>query len=292
MIKSMTGYGKGRGEADGVAVSVEIRSVNHRYGDISVKLPRNLLGYEAEIKKRVAERLKRGKIDIFISQDHSDTVASVPVLNRSLAAAYMDVFSQAAREFAVTGEVPLMLLMNQRDVVTIQEAEVAGETMRPVLEKALDQALTMLEAMRRVEGEATSADFEQRLSALEDLLGRVEKRAPRVPLEWQARLKERLERHAQDFAAAPERIAQELAIFADRCDISEEIARFQSHLGQFRSLFNVGEPVGRQMDFIVQEMNREANTMGSKSNDAELTRMVVSIKSELEKVREQVQNVE
>lgn len=292
MIKSMTGYGKGQGESAGLAVGVEIRSVNHRYGDVNVKLPRMLLEYETEIKKRVGERLKRGKIDVFISLDHNELVGGAPVLNRPLAAAYMAIFSRARQEYDVTGAVPLELLMAQKDVITLREGTVAGEILRPALDRALDEALIMLESMRRVEGESTRADFEQRLAAVEELLGRVEQRAPQVPLEWQGKLKERLERYAPDVAADPARLAQELAIFSDRCDISEELARFRSHLAQFRDLLGNGEPVGRQMDFLVQELNREANTMGSKSNDADLTRQVVGVKSELEKIREQVQNIE
>ena len=292
MIKSMTGYGKGQTCVDGLTVTVEVRSVNHRYGDVSVKAPRALLASELEIKKRVAERLKRGKIDVFITQETAAGTSALPALNLPLAEAYMQLFEKLARDFPVTGGVPLELLAGQRDVVLLQEGGVAEEVLAGAVELALAMALDMLEKMRLAEGAATLADFEQRLATVEELLGQIETRAPQVPLEWQQRLRERLARYAQEIEIDPQRLAQELAVYADRCDISEELTRFRSHLQQFRTLFVTAEPVGRQLDFLVQELNREANTMGSKSNDAELTRSVVTLKSELEKIREQVQNVE
>ncbi|MEJ2202253.1 MAG: DUF1732 domain-containing protein, partial [Desulfuromonadaceae bacterium] len=160
------------------------------------------------------------------------------------------------------------------------------------LERALGQALDATRKMRRQEGEATQLDMEARLLQLEKVLGDVESRAPRVSIEWRDKLALRLAKLQTDFEYDPQRVAQEIAIFADRCDISEEITRFRSHLEQFRGLFAQAEPVGRQMDFLVQELNREVNTMGSKSNDGDLTRMVVGMKAELEKIREQVQNIE
>jgi uncharacterized protein (TIGR00255 family) len=292
MIKSMTGYGKGQSSIDGVTVTVEVRSVNHRYGDVSVKAPRGLLASELEIKKQVGERLKRGKIDVFVSQETAAGSSALPALNLPLAAAYMQVFESLAATFPVSGGVPLELLAAQRDVVLLQEGGVPEETLLKAVAAALASALDKLEKMRLTEGAATLADFEQRLGTVEELLGQVETRAPQVPIEWRQRLQERLARYGQEIEVDPQRLAQELAVFADRCDISEELTRFRSHLQQFRTLFGSDEPVGRQLDFLVQELNREANTMGSKSNDAELTRVVVSLKSELEKIREQVQNVE
>jgi uncharacterized protein (TIGR00255 family) len=292
MIKSMTGYGKGQSLIDGVTVTVEVRSVNHRYGDVSVKAPRGLMASELEIKKKVGERLKRGKIDVFVTQETAAGSSALPTLNLPLANAYMQVFQNLAEAFPVSGGVPLALLAGQRDVVSLQEGGVPEETLLRGVAEALTVALDMLEKMRLAEGAATLADFEQRLAGVEELLGQVESRAPQVPGEWRQRLQERLARYGQELEVDPQRLAQELAVFADRCDISEELTRFRSHLQQFRALFAGVEPVGRQLDFLVQELNREANTMGSKSNDAELTRLVVTLKSELEKIREQVQNVE
>ena len=292
MIKSMTGYGKGQGGGEGIALTVEVKSVNHRYGDVTVKAPRFLLPLENEIKKKIATRLKRGKIDVFINHELSSNGGALPSLNRPLAAAYVALFSEMRDAFGLEGSIPLALLCAQKDVVVLREGELAEEEARRCLDQGLEQALAALEAMRIAEGEATSRDLAGRLAQLEEWMTEVEKRSPQVVREWQGRLQERLARLNQDLAYDPQRIAQEVALFADRCDISEEITRFRSHLSQFRGLLEGAEPVGRQLDFLVQELNREANTMGSKSNDVELTRQVVAIKAELEKIREQVQNIE
>lgn len=292
MIKSMTGYGKGQGTAEGLALTVEIKSVNHRYADITVKSPRSLLFLESEIKKRVGERLRRGKIDIFINQDVLTSSLQVPVVNHSVAAAYVKVFEELRSTYGLEGGIPLGLIAGQKDVLVVREGELDEAVVRSCLDTALQRALDSIEGMRSVEGAATLIDMESRLAVAEGLLGEVEARAPGVPLEWQAKLSERLARLNGDIAADPQRLAQELAVFADRCDISEEVVRFRSHLQQFRQLFRQDEAIGRQLDFLLQELNREVNTMGSKSNDADLTRLVVGLKAELEKVREQVQNVE
>ena len=292
MIKSMTGFGKGQARTEHLALTVEIKSVNHRYADISVRSPRTMLAHEGEIKRRVGERLKRGKIDVFVNQDLTESTAVVPQLNLPLAAAYVRVFEEMRTRFSVEGGIPLALLAAQKEVVILQEGEPALDAVRSCLDPALGQALDHLEGMRAAEGEATRRDLEQRLAEVGEVLAAVEERAPAIPREWRDKLHERLQRLTGDIAFDPQRLAQEIALFADRCDISEEIVRFRSHLNQFRTLLDAEEPVGRQLDFLVQELNLEVNTMGSKSNDADLTRQVVTIKSELEKIREQVQNIE
>ncbi len=291
MIKSMTGYGRGEAKHEGLQFSVEIKAVNHRYGDVNIKAPRLLSSLEPELKKRVQSQLKRGKIDVFISQDNSSRLAAVPVVAEDLARAYMAAFGRLQEVSGLSGSVSVEFLASQKDVLQIQDAELSVDDMRACLFDALDNALAAIIAMRRCEGDATAADMHLRLESLTAILSSIETVAPVVPLEWQQKLQERLAK-LQDNGGDPQRIAQEIAIFADRCDISEEITRFKSHLQQFTDLLNEEEPVGRQMDFLVQELNREANTMGSKSNDATLTRHVVALKSELEKIREQVQNIE
>lgn len=291
MIKSMTGFGRGQAQVDGLSFSVEIRAVNHRYGDINIKAPRLLLPLEGQIKKQVSAVLKRGKVDVFITQETVGQVAAQPVVNRPLADAYMQLFKQLADDYGVSGGVGLNLLLAQKDVLTLQDVNIEEQELSVCLSSALDTALQALLVMRKKEGEATAVDMRQRLELLEELLEQIVTRSPQVAIEWQQKLKDRLDRLGDD-AGDPQRVAQEIAIFADRCDISEEVTRFKSHLGQFGGLLEQEEPVGRQMDFLVQELNREANTMGSKSNDAELTRQVVMLKSELEKIREQVQNIE
>lgn len=291
MIRSMTGYGYGRAKANGLVFTVEIRAVNHRYADICVKAPRLLLAFEAEVKKQVSAELKRGKIDVFINQESTEDSGTVPVLNQKVAQAYVDLFRQMQLQYELGGDIPLEVLINQKDVLSIKELAIDADDLRLSLRQAVDQALIGAVQMRKTEGQATLVDIQARLLLVNESLARIAARSPLVPGEWQQKLADRLQRLSED-RVDEQRLAQELALFADRCDISEELSRFQSHLQQFADLFEQDEPVGRQLDFLLQELNRETNTMGSKSNDADLTRNVVSIKAELEKIREQVQNVE
>lgn len=292
MLKSMTGYGKGMAVQEGLSLSVEIRSVNHRFCDINVKSPRALAPFEAEVRKIVGERLRRGKIDLFVNFEAGEAAALQASLNRPLATALVKAAQELRDEFPVSGEIPLEWLASQKDLILIREAELDADRLRTGLFQALEGALTGMHAMRCTEGEATSLDLAQRLGALLGLLEKIELRAPALAGEWRQKLEARLEKLTPGLAVDPQRIAQEVALFADRCDISEELTRFRSHLAQLEKLFSLDEPVGRKMDFLVQELNREANTMGSKSNDADLTSLVVDIKAELEKIREQIQNVE
>jgi uncharacterized protein (TIGR00255 family) len=292
LLKSMTGYGKGEVRQNDITVTVEIKTVNHRYADVSIKLPRTFLSLENGVRQQVGQALGRGKIDVYVNYELSTGAQAVPKLNRDLASAYHQLFSSMAREFNLEDQVSIGQIVSQKDVVQIEEANIDEAVLGTCLTRATEIALGQLISMRLAEGKQTGNDLEERLNAIEYMLAQIEKRAPQVPLEWQGKLAERLVKLQQNVEWDPQRVAQEIAIFADRCDISEEISRFRSHMVQFRALFNDVEPVGRRMDFLVQELNREVNTMGSKSNDADLTRTVVCLKSELEKVREQVQNVE
>lgn len=289
-MKSMTGYGRGQAVVGGVGLSIEIKTVNHRYADISVRAPRFLMPLEVQAKKQVNAVLKRGKIDVYINQVGGDELRVRPVAQTRLAAAYVEAFQQL-REVGAEGGVPLALLAAQPEVLTLQEVGFADNEVADCLQQALDKALQQVLEMRDAEGRAMDGDIRERLGLLQESLQCIEQRASVVPVEWQRKLGERLAR-LQGVEADPQRLAQEVAIVADRCDISEEVVRFNSHLQQFEQLLGQDEPIGRQLDFLVQELNREANTIGSKSNDATLTRYVVALKSELEKIREQVQNIE
>lgn len=291
MIRSMTGYGRGQGRVNGQIFLVEIRTVNHRYADINIKAPRLLMAFEAEVKKQVAALLKRGKIDVFINQEAAAEGSAIPLLNEPVAQAYIALFRRMQADYQLGGEIPLELLVAQKDVLIGEESALDEESLRASLRQAVDEALAGLVKMREIEGEATRQDMFERIAQISAWLEKIVARAPQVPLEWRQKLSERLQRLKED-GVDEARLAQELALFADRCDISEELTRFRSHLQQFEQLFESREPVGRQMDFLIQELNRETNTMGSKSNDAELTSNVVAIKAELEKIREQVQNIE
>ncbi|MFK5927204.1 MAG: YicC/YloC family endoribonuclease [Desulfuromusa sp.] len=291
MIKSMTGYGHGQAQVDGLSFSVEIKAVNHRYGDVSVKSPRFLAPLENVIKKQVLAVLKRGKIDVFISQEHTSQLANRPVVDEQVANAYIAAFKNLQKVSGLTGDISLEFLAAQKDVLVLKDVEFAQDDLKNCLTQAIKKALISIQDMRQKEGAATQVDIENRMTLLSQSIVVIEKSAALVPIEWQQKLRARLAR-LQENGGDPQRVAQEIAIFADRCDISEEITRFNSHLEQFYALLQQQEPVGRQLDFLVQELNREANTMGSKSNDATLTRHVVALKSELEKIREQVQNIE
>lgn len=292
MIKSMTGYGKGQLVGEDAQYSVEIKTVNHRYSDVTVKVPRALLFLEHDIKKWAGERLCRGKIDVFVTRETAQKSVLTPVVNEALAGEYMALFERLGNQYQLAADIPLSLLVSQRDVVVLREADLNEELARLEVRKALALAVDAVEKMRQLEGQALQQDVQQRLALMEQLLAHIESRAPQVAVEWRQKLGQRLARLNDEIEIDPQRIAQELAVFADRCDISEEVVRFKSHLQQFRQLFESSEAVGRQMDFLIQELNRETNTMGSKSNDADLTRQVVCIKSELEKIREQIQNIE
>jgi uncharacterized protein (TIGR00255 family) len=287
----MTGYGRGQAQSGSLSFSVEIKTVNHRYADISVKAPRMVAPLESQVKKQVGALLKRGTIDVYITQNSHAESTVTPVVNEHVAAAYLEALRHLQHVSGADGSISLEFLAAQPDVIKLEDVSFPEQEIEACLQLALADALEAVLNMRAAEGAATVADMEDRIAQLSEGLAQIETQADKVPQEWQRKLTERLARlQGGDFD--PQRVAQEIAIFADRCDISEELVRFRSHLQQFSSLLGHVEPVGRQMDFLVQELNREANTMGSKSNDAALTRLVVGLKSELENIREQVQNIE
>ncbi|GAB4567645.1 MAG: YicC family protein [Geothermobacteraceae bacterium] len=289
-ISSMTGFGKGQAAGESLTVGVEVRSVNHRFCDVSIKGPKAVAPFEASLKKRLSEELARGKVDVYINLDIVGEQGYSARANLPLAQAAKRALEEMRAALELEDPVTLEVLTRQKDLLVLEE-EVDLAELEQNLDRAVTEAVAQLRGMRATEGEALEEDFSQRLTRLENLLGQVEGRADKVPTEWREKLQQRLNRHAADIEVDPQRLSQELAIFADRCDISEEITRFHSHIGQFRQLLQSGEPVGRKLDFLVQEINREANTIGSKASDAQICNWVVEIKAELEKIREQVQNV-
>jgi len=291
MISSMTGYGKGAVRLGETGIQVEIRALNHRFCDISVKVPRNLVWLESAIKKKVCEELQRGKGDVFLTLENGAGGEATPHWNRALALQYIKIFTEMRDELHLEGGVPLELLAAQRDVVTMQTCEIDQTEMEKGVFEAVTKAVEEVKGMRRNEGKALCDDLRQRLETLSGILAQIERRAPAIPREWKDKLVDRLQRLDKELVCDPQRVAQEVALFADRCDISEEILRLKSHFSQFVDFLEQEDAVGRQLDFLVQEMGREINTIGSKGNDSEVSRWVVSAKGELEKIREQVQNV-
>ena len=292
MIKSMTGYGKGEAVSEQGGFSVEIRSVNHRYGEVSVRMPRAFLAQENEIKRLVSTQLKRGKIDVTVQWDESFAAGSGPQVDHALARGYFEAFNKLAGELGLLGQVPLSLVVSQKGVLREQSQEIDEEKNLAGLLDAVRTALSAIESMRVREGEALAADLLARRGQIAEWVGQIRERTPQMVAEYRQKLSVRLEQLLGDVELDQARLAQEVALLADRCDITEELVRLGSHFAQFDEALRLKEPVGRKLDFLMQEMNREVNTIGSKANDAAIASLVIQIKAEMEKMREQVQNVE
>jgi uncharacterized protein (TIGR00255 family) len=292
MIKSMTGYGKNEVTLVSGRIVVEIRSVNHRYSEISVKLPRTLIALENDVRKCVAEQVKRGKIEVFILQEGLIGAAALPTVNIPLAKVYYEAFSKIKDALGLYDPVPLSLIAAQKDLLVMEERGVPAETLREMLLAAVKDAVDNLDAMRTCEGKALLEDLQARSALLSGLILRITERAPVAVAENSFKLRARVMQLAGESGVDEGRLAQEFVFMADRCDITEELVRFNSHLKQFDETLKLNDPVGRKLDFLIQELNREVNTIGSKANDAEITSFIVEMKAELEKIREQVQNIE
>jgi uncharacterized protein (TIGR00255 family) len=294
MIRSMTGYGRAESVLMGRKFVIEMKSVNHRYLEISVRLPGMLLALEGEIKKRIGEQFSRGRIEATfrIDVDGSAETGSRFALNIPLAGNYHALLCQLKEELHLGEEITLGMMAGFRDIFipaeTIQDPALLWEG----LSAALDETVRTLTEMRQREGESLQRDLAARLSAIGGLLEGISGRSPRVVLEYQKRLADRIRELTGGIVVDEARLLQEVAIMAEKSDITEEIVRFRSHIDQFTDLLTVGDGAGRKIDFLIQEMGREVNTIGSKSGDAEISRNVIEIKSELAKLREQVQNIE
>ena len=294
-VRSMTGYGRGGFTAEDRKFTVEMRSVNHRYNDITVKLPRFLISLEDRIKKKTAENVFRGKTDIYIS---FETLSSEDVevkLDEALAAAYAEKLKHLREIIGVPqaddGRI-LELTARFPDVITVEKAQKEEEVLWEILLPALEDAVSRFLAMRETEGENLKQDILQKGEKIRALVAGVKERAPLVVEEYREKLNRRLEDILGNVEVDPQRVAQEVAVFADRGCIDEEITRLESHLIQLDGILREGGQVGRKLDFLVQEMNRESNTIASKANDVQIVQATIALKSEIEKIREQVQNLE
>jgi uncharacterized protein (TIGR00255 family) len=292
MIRSMTGYGKYEIAMESGRITVEIRSVNHRYSEIFVKLPRTLLALENDVRKSVAERLKRGKIEIYIQQEGMIGAGSLPVVNIPLAKAYYDAFAKMKESLGLYDAIPLSLIATQKDLLITEESRNQAESLREAIIAAVKEAVENLDSMRLREGRTLLEDLQTRRESLSAFIMRITEHAPAAVAQNAVKLKTRVLQLSADSGVDEQRLAQEIAFMADRCDITEELVRFNSHLKQLDETLELNEPVGRKLDFIIQELNREVNTIGSKANDVEITSYIVELKAELEKIREQVQNIE
>ena len=292
MIKSMTGYGRGEWQGDGKKVEVEIKSFNHRYCDISPRLPRRIIPLETQMRNLIRQRISRGRIEVFVQVDETSLAEQKLELDLNLAKDYHLALKTLQESLGIPGEVRLETLAAFRDIFTRKEVETDLEKEWVVVQTALEGALSALEAMRRDEGTRLSEDFLGRLDVIAKMVQEIEEKAPLALRACRDRLAQRVQELSEGFGIDQARLAQEVAFLAERSDITEEIVRIRSHLKQFREMLNSPEPAGRKLEFLLQEINREANTIGSKANDAGIAQVSVGIKSEPEKMREQVQNVE
>ncbi len=291
MIESMTGFGRGSAEVEGVVARVELRTVNNRFCEVSVHMPRNLAEREADIQRLIKARIHRGKVHTRIQLEQPDQANMAVAVNAPLARGYAELLQSLQTAAGLHDAVRLEHLLTFQDVFTTAEKEVP-EGAWPAIQGALQAALDALIAMRRQEGQAMHTELVERVNQMAHELVAVEARAPRRVEEGRTRLMERLQELFDDERIDEVRLAMEVAVLADRLDITEECVRLRSHIAVFRDALTLSEPVGRKLNFLTQEMNREVNTIGSKSNDAEIAHRAVQMKEELEKIREQVQNIQ
>ena len=288
----MTGYGRARATRNLRDITVEVRSVNNRYLDCTVKMPRMYAFAEDAVKARVQKAVSRGKVDVFISVDASAADVAKVNVNTTLAAQYAEALKALAAVCGGEERVTSEQLARFPDVLTVTKADEDLETVSADLCAVLDEALASYNAMRAVEGEKLAEDIGGRLSAIEGMTAQVEERSPETVREYREKLTAKMREVLQSTTIDEQRILQEAAIYADKIAVDEETVRLRSHLNQLETMLTNGGAIGRKLDFLLQELNREANTIGSKGNDLEQARTVVEIKAELEKIREQTQNIE
>jgi len=293
VIRSMTGFGAATFEVEGQRFALEIRSVNHRFLDIQIRLPRALGKLEAELRAELKRRFARGRFDVAVTPPGGTGGLQRVRVDPAVVAEYVTAAAELQRSQPVVGVLDLTTLFSLPGVASFVEAELPEDALRAGLDAALDVAASALDAMRAAEGKVLVQDLRARLDRVEELAGALDARAGDVRAAVRERLRRRLaELGLEAGALDPARVAQEIALAAERLDFAEETVRVRSHLAQFRALLELAEPVGRRLDFLLQELAREANTIGSKCADAPLSHLVVELKAELERCREQVQNVE
>ena len=292
MVKSMTGYGRAEETVNGCTITVELRSVNNRYLDCNVRIPRLYIFAEEAIKSRVQSTISRGKVDVFVTLDNAGAEKVQVSVNKPVADGYYAALTQLAQEYGLSNDISVSLLSRFPEVLLAEKAEEDVEQMAKDICSVLDKALADFDQMRTREGERLREDILSRAATIEGKVSLVEERSPQTVSEYRARLEARMNEVLSNTQIDPARILTEAAIFADKVAVDEETVRLRSHIGQLREMLSKGGATGRKLDFLIQEFNREANTIGSKCSDIEIARHVVDVKAEIEKIREQVQNIE
>ena len=291
MTKSMTGYGKSNLAKNDREYQIEMKSVNHRYLDISVKMPRVLSYLEEEVKKEIASQVKRGKIDVFITFQNNSSEGKEIKINHELAKIYIDELKNLAKEEEILANIEVTEISKFPDVLSIENKQ-EDETIKNELLEAVRQATQSLVQMRAVEGNKIAEDLLTRITTIQEKVKEISSLSTGLIEEYVVKLEGRIKEILKNQEIDEARLAQEVVIYADKCSIAEEVTRLKSHISQFEKLLHTEEAIGKKLDFIIQEMNRETNTIGSKANNLEITNGVIEIKTELENVREQVQNIE
>ncbi len=291
-MKSMTGFGKSVLEINGRSYSIEIKSVNHRYCDINVKLPRSISFYESEIKKAIAQKISRGKIDVFVEYANYSAEGKDVIINKDLAKVYIKQLKELAEEEHLDSTIRVTDISKMPDVMLLKNENNDEDTIFNELKQCLDESINSFLSMRQIEGEKIKKDLTKRLSNIKGMVDEISANTTGLIEEYVVKLTERIKEILKTDVVDERRIAEETVIFADKSSVQEELTRLNSHIQQFENIINADGAIGKKLDFVVQEMNREANTIASKSVKLEITNLVIEIKTELEDIREQIQNIE
>lgn len=292
MLKSMTGYGRSEAVTGGKKIFVEIRSVNQRFCDYNIKVPRYMGYLEEKVRNCAAQQITRGKVDITVSVESYDTADKEIVLNESLAKNYIEVLRKLKNNFGLDGEISVDTVARNSEIFKSERIEEDAEEIWKLVEIEMKKAMESFVAMREREGERIEKDLVARIDYMKILAAKIDERSPQTVMEYRERLYEKIKELLENKDIDESRILTEVAIFADRVAVNEETVRLSSHFDEFYNIINSPEPAGRKLDFLIQEINREVNTIGSKAQDLEIAKIVVELKGEIEKLREQVQNIE
>ena len=292
MIKSMTGYGNASGKSGNLDITIELRSVNNRYLDCNIRIPRIYTAVEDALRGCVQKHVSRGKVDVYVTIDSSEADDAIITVNKNVAGLYVQALDELSKLYGIKNDLSAMALAKFPDVLTIKKAEADTDELSCDLCAILEKALEEYDKMRVTEGEKLKSDILGRLRLIADFTSRIEERSPKTVAAYRERLVDKMAEVLNGKEIDENRILLEAAIFADKVAVDEETVRLKSHLSQLETMLDSDQPVGRKIDFLIQELNREANTIGSKCNDTEMAQIVVDIKAEIEKIREQVQNIE
>lgn len=292
MLKSMTGYGRQETVIEGKKILVEIKSVNHRFSDYNIKVPRHLGFLEDKIRKYVSENVTRGKIDIYVAVENYDEADKDIILNEELARNYIEVLKELRDKFGLCDDISVSNVAQYTDIFKTERREEDQEEVWRLVKTVMSDALKAFVSMREREGERIEKDLRDRIAFMSGLAEKIDERSPQTVEEYRRKLYTKIKELLEDREIDEARILTEVAIFADKVAVNEETVRLGSHFDEFYQILDSGEPAGRKLDFLIQEINREVNTIGSKANDIEIAKIVVTLKGETEKLREQIQNIE